>query len=272
MFEEVRNRRSVFRTETPLSSDASSQTIVNREDEISQIANTIQPLTEGRTPENLLVYGPPGIGKTTCVNHVLNSLEEQTHINTVGINCWQYNTRPSLLTHLLIELGVPIPRKGLPVDQLLGKFREWLDKNRGCAIVLDEFDQLKDACEVIYDLQELNEDMDKSLGLIMISNQSDPSADLDPRSQSRLPLTSLELRPYDAEELESILEDRAEAAFQAGAISHQVLSLISNIVADENGDCRKALNLLLRAGRKAEREGENRVTPKHVPQTGQASK
>lgn len=176
------------------------------------------------------------------------------------INCWQYNSRSSLLTQLLIELGYPAPRKGKPVDELLSRIREWMDKNRGVAIALDEFDQLEDSTEIIYDLEMLNSDAEGQLGLVLISNQQPETVELDPRSRSRLNCQTLQFKPYTIDKLKQILDDRVEQAFRPGTVPEEVTQRIAEAVASQSGDCREALSLLLRAGRKADTEGGNEVT------------
>ena len=260
MFEQSNTGRGVLRSETYLSSDYVPEKPMGREQEIERIVEAIQPLTRSRTPENLLVYGPAGVGKTTCTQHVFQRLEEETTAKAVYINCWQYNTRPSLLTELLIQLGYPAPRKGKPVDELLSKLQEWLDKNQGFAVALDEFDQLDDRTEVIYDLQILNQEAENKVGVVMVSNQHPRQIDLDPRSQSRLNCQTLEFQSYTAPQLEEILQRRVEQAFRPGTVPDEVVESIAERVAEESGDCREALNLLLRAGRKADRSGRSEVS------------
>jgi cell division control protein 6 len=87
MFEDTRTRQSVFRSDSSLNPDTGTGEVVGRETEIQRIADAVRPLAKNSTPENLLVYGPPGVGKTTCVNHVLEQLEDQTNAKTVYINC-----------------------------------------------------------------------------------------------------------------------------------------------------------------------------------------
>lgn len=259
MFENTSTGNGILRSETYLSADFLPDEPVGRESEIQRIAEAIRPLTRNRTPENLLVYGPAGVGKTTCVKHVFQSLEAETTAKAIYINCWQYNTRPSLLTELLIELGYPAPRKGKPVDELLSKLGEWLDKNRGFAVALDEFDQLDDRTEIIYDLQMLNQETENKVGVIMVSNQDPRTIDLDPRSQSRLNCQTLEFQSYTTPQLVEILEKRVEQAFRPGSVKNEAISQIAQTVAEKSGDCRKALELLLRAGRRAEQEGNKLV-------------
>lgn len=261
MFNEPSNQdRSVFRSEDYLTSEYTPEKPVGREKEIQQIANAVRPLTRRKTPTNLLVYGPAGVGKTTCVAHVFDKLEDESRVKTVYINCWQYNTRPSLLSELLIRLGYPAPRNGMPIDELLSKLREWLDKNRNVAIALDEFDQLDQTTEVIYDLQMVNEEAKNKLGIVMMSNQHPRQLNIDPRSRSRLNLQALEFNPYNPVQLVEIMQQRTEHAFRTGAVSDEAIEATAERTAKDRGDCRQALDLLLSVGRKAEQEGESEVT------------
>jgi len=264
MFNKSMKRGGVLRSEAYLTPDHIPDEPVGRNREIERIADAVRPLTKKKKPENLLVYGPAGVGKTTSVKHVFNQMEEQTTAKAVYINAWQYNTRPSLLTELLIQLGYPAPRKGKPVDELLSKIREWLDKNRGVALAIDEFDQLDEKTEVIYDLQMVNEQADSSLGVVMVSNQPPERVQLDPRSQSRLNCQTLQFNSYNAPQLQEILEKRVEQAFKPGTVPDNVIEKIAEQVAGNSGDCRKALELLLRAGRKADRQGNSELEVKDV--------
>lgn len=263
MFEEA-DTPGVLRSEVHLTTQHTPEEPVGRDREVEQIADALRPLTQGRTPSNLLIFGPAGVGKTTCVTHVFDRLEDETSVNAVYVNCWQYNTRPSLLTEMLIQLGYPAPRKGKPVDELLSRLQEWTDKSRGIAVALDEFDQLDDQTEVIYDLQQASADADNKLGLIMVSNKHPTNIRLDPRSESRLTCGTLEFRPYRADQLIPILEERAEQAFRPGAVEDAVIEDIAERVAENGGDCRQALDMLLRAGRKADREDAEKVTLEQV--------
>jgi len=250
---------SVFRDRSVLTSDSPLDTPIGRDDEIERIAEAVQPLTRRNPAENLLIYGPAGIGKSTCVQHVFDELENHSRIKPAFINCWQYNTRSSLLTELLIQLGYPAPRKGKPVDVLLSKLSEWLNKNRGAAVALDEFDQLEDKNKVVYDLLTLNQEVENRLGTVLISNQPPSQLFLDPRSNSRLSPYTLQFKPYDTDRLEEILRSRVEQAFQPRTVPDEVIQQVAEQVADESGDCRKALEMLLKAGRRADQEGESEV-------------
>ena len=259
MFDNSTTGKGVLKSESYLSPNHTPEEPVGRKQEINQIANALRPLAKNHDPTNLLIHGPAGVGKTTCTQHVLDQLQQQTRVKTIYINAWQYNTRPSLLTELLIQLGYPAPRKGKPIDELISKITEWLDKNRGVAVAIDEFDQLQSQTEVIYDLQLAQNQANNPLGLLMVSNQHPSQVNLDPRSRSRLNCQTLEFQPYTAPQLQKILEKRVNQAFKPGTVPDKVIEKIAEQVADNSGDCRKALETLLRAGRKADQNGKRTV-------------
>lgn len=270
MFNQTVTKNSVFRQETCLSTSYTPGNAVGRDRELSQIADALRPLTRNSPPENLFLYGPAGAGKTTCVQHVLDHLETQASIKTVYINCWRDRTFPSLLSQLLNaldEVRYMTPRKGMAADQLLANLQEWLEKNDSLVVVLDEFDQVEDPAEVVYNLHQCSETADTPLGLILVSNKPPEELELDPRSASRLRYRAVKFQPYNQEDLVDILQERANTAFKPGAVSEDALNLITERVTEQGGDCRHAIELLHRSGRIADREGNSNVTTLHVEQS-----
>ena len=81
-------------------------------------------LALGKNPDKATGYSHSTVKNRMNRLDLFDRMEEETTSKSVYINCWQYNTRPSLLTELLIQLGYPAPRKGKPVDELLSKIRE----------------------------------------------------------------------------------------------------------------------------------------------------
>lgn len=267
MFGDIDRRDGVFRNESALSTKYEPDKPVGREAELTQIADALRPLTRGNPPENLVVYGPAGTGKTTVVKHVLDELSDQRRAKTVHINCWQYKTRSSLLSRFLINLGYPTPRKGKAIDELLLKIKEWLDKKSNIAIALDEFDQHQGQTEVAYDLQMCREKTENELGIILVSNQPPEDLTLDPRSESRLSYKPVHFEPYDTADIVEILQERAENAFRKNAVTDDAMELIAERAAEQAGDCRHAVELLHRAGRIADRENNDQVLEMHARQS-----
>jgi cell division control protein 6 len=268
--DETSNNVTVFKSQSVLTSDYQSSEPVSRESQVEDIASALRPLTDRVEPVNIIAYGPAGTGKTTSIDHVADRLADETSVKPVTINCWQYNTRPSLLTELLINLGYPAPRKGKPVDELLTKLEEWADKSqnlnapKGYAIILDEFDQLDEKSEVIYDIERLNRQVESKFGVVMVSNQHPSQLRLNARSRSRVQIETVEFTPYTADELTEILQRRAEQAFYPGTVTDDVLETIASSVVQDGGDCRGALHVLRQLGRKAEQNGQTEITGEMV--------
>lgn len=264
MFEEPSKRNGILRSYQHLTTTHQPEEPVAREAEIERISAVLRPLVKRRKPSNLLVHGPAGVGKSTTVQYVFDQLSKHTGVKTVTINCWQYNTIPSLLTELLVQLGYPAPRKGKPVDELMNRLIEWFDKNREVALALDEFDQLSEKNQLAYDLFLLNKKAEHNIGTVMLSNQPPHRLELEPRSESRLSYETLAFSPYGEEELDQILADRVERAFHPGSICEEAIHRIVSHVAGASGDCRQALELLLEAGREAEQKDVQKVTAEFV--------
>lgn len=261
------DKSDIFQSPACLSPSYEPPTVVGRNREQRQITAALQPLTQGNPAENLLVYGPTGVGKTRTVSHACDQVVQDNRVTLVHINCWQYNTRASLLSQLLIELGYPVPRKGKPIDELLHRLCEWLNKHTDAAVVLDEFDRHHDQTAIAYDLEHVATEATNELGLVLISNQPPAEINLDPRSESRLSYRSIPFKPYNEDDLIAILQERAAKAFHADAITDEALAVIANYVTTMDGDCRHALELLHRAGRIAARNSADTVTTAHVNQS-----
>lgn len=65
MFDRTTNSKGVLRSETYLNTSYQPEEPVGRDAEVKRIADAVRPLARGKRPENLLVHGPAGVGKTT---------------------------------------------------------------------------------------------------------------------------------------------------------------------------------------------------------------
>lgn len=263
------NQSGLLTDETALTPAYTPETLVNRETLTARIEAAVDPLTRNQPPEHLFITGSPGVGKSCTVAGVLADYEADTRVSTATINCWQYNTRAALLTELLIQLGYPAPRKGKPVDALLGIIREWLTKHHGVVVALDEVDQLTDVAEVVYDLHETAAAAQTPLpvSLLCLSTESPATLAVDRRSLSRVPLSVVEVPPYSAAELKAIIDQRVTQAFTrpVETVPETVREAVAERVARQTGDCRHALALLRHAAHAAAQADANAVAVAHLP-------
>lgn len=105
--------------ESFLSTDYVPENLASRKNELDQMERFLLPVS--RKSNVILVHGPTGTGKTASVRRLLEDIEEDTTAATVYLDCWEYRTKTAILAKILIDLGIPVPRKGKPVDTLYEK-------------------------------------------------------------------------------------------------------------------------------------------------------
>jgi cell division control protein 6 len=130
---------------------------------------------------------------------------------------------------------------------------------------LDEVDQLiSKGQEALYDLLRLNQYVKNPIGLVFISNNPHVFSSIEPRIQSSLTVEEIEFKPYSLQEMKDILQERVIKAFHS--VEDGVVILCANHTIQKGGDVRVGLECLLKAGRLAEQENENKVKVEHVRQ------
>lgn len=242
----------------------------HREAQIDQLVQVLVPALRGERPSNVLIYGLTGTGKTAVVKLIEKQLKAADSVNVVQylyLNCQVVDTPYGLFANIANQfIGSPtdkIPFTGLSVDRVYARLIETLDERRRVVIIaLDEIDRIveKNGDDFLYQLTKVNEDLTRScVSLIGISNELKFTEFLDPRVRSRLGDEKMVFPPYNAEELQDILAQRAGLALQLGAANQEVLSLIAALAAQEHGDARRALDLLRVSAEIAERSSHERI-------------
>ena len=161
-----------------------------------------------------------------------------------------------------------VPMTGWPTDRVYNVFFDAVDyRERVVVIMLDEIDKLveKSGDDTLYNLSRMNSDLENSrVSIIGISNDLKFTDLLDPRVRSSLGEEEIVFPPYDATQLQDILEHRSEEAFEPDALSEDVIPLCAAFAAQEHGDARRALDLLRTAGELAERDQVEQIEGDHV--------
>lgn len=260
----------IFKAREILLPDYVPEELPHRDEQIRQLATVLSPAISGSRPPNVFIYGLTGTGKTAVTKYVLNrfSMKFGDKVITSYINCRLCNTNYRVLSELARSVGRPVPFTGLSTSEVLTRFVNGLEsKKKLMVVVLDEIDWLvkNSGDTVLYHLTRLNSELSRSkLSLIGITNDLKFMEYLDPRIKSGLGEEELLFPPYTNRELEDILRKRAEMAFNDGVLEEGVIPLCAAIAARQNGDCRLALDLLLKAADIAEREGASKVSEDHV--------
>ncbi len=237
-----------------------------REPQIKELAEELRITVATRTASSLFLVGPPGTGKTAVARYVLRQANaEMPQITTICVNTWLYRTRYSLLSQISAQLGLPLPRRGVALDEILTRLFETFSKKEGVVLVLDEVDKLsQDGLEVLYELSRFKEFASSPFLLITISNTTDFLTSLDPRILSSIFHRSIEFTPYTVPQLKRIVLERARKALVPGTYDEEVIGLCAAMGWKRGGDARAAILLLFEAAKLAEIEGADAITVDHV--------
>ncbi|NPA84574.1 MAG: ORC1-type DNA replication protein [Crenarchaeota archaeon] len=272
VFERVTQTR-IFKNRDVLLPDYLPDKLPHRETQIRKVASVLAQALRGYRPNNLFIYGLTGTGKTAVVKLVVRKLVEKARERGIRLEIPIINTKRDdtpyrVLAKLIESLGLRVPATGIATAELYARFKKFLDK-KGLLmiIVLDEIDYhvKKHGDDLLYKLTRINEELSRSkVSLVGITNDVNFTSWLDPRVKSSLGEEELVFPPYTADQLKDILRERAKTAFVEGALEDGVIELCAALAARENGDARKALDLLRISGEIAQREGSSKVTVAHV--------
>lgn len=275
-FEQFLTKKSLFVNKSALQSHYAPGVIQHRDTQIKQVANILAPCLKGEKPSNLFIYGKTGTGKTLVTKYTTDQIahvsdERSLSVKVVYINCKLKkvaDTEYRLVAQLAKEFGKEVPPTGLPTDEVYRIFFSALDRQKQIVIlVLDEIDQLigKAGDELLYNLTRINQELvNARISIVGISNDLSFTDTLDPRVRSSLSEEELVFPPYDALQLQDILRDRATVAFAPNAVQAGVIEKCAARAASDNGDARRALEILRVAGELAERQGVESLTLAHL--------
>jgi cell division control protein 6 len=275
-FDEFMNSKPIFKNKSVLQSNYNPEVIQHREEYLTTIAKILAPSLRKERPSNLFIYGKTGTGKTLCINHVLNKISNiatvrEIPLQIIKINCKLKkvaDTEYRILLEILKQLGKEMPSTGIATNDLYKEFYTLIDNTKKIVIlVLDEIDSLiqKAGDEILYNLTRINPELKQSeISIIGITNDLTIMDTVDARVKSSLNEEEIVFLPYNAIQIQDILNDRATLAFQENVLDPEVIPKCSAYAAREHGDARRALELLRFAGELAEREGSEIVKPEHI--------
>ena len=270
-------KRNIFRNKDALAESYQPERIEERDEEIAEYMDALQPVVDGWEPNNIFLYGNTGVGKTAVTEYLLDQLEQDIEeyddvdLSIISVNCKTLTSSYQVAVQLVNNLrptGGEISSTGYPQQTVFNKLYDELEAIGGTIlIVLDEIDSIGDQDELLYELPRARSNgylEQTKVGLIGISNDFKFRKRLDPRVQDTLCERELQFPPYDANELQNILKSRAEVAFAEGVIEEGVLPLAAALAAQDSGSARQALDLVRLAGEMAENEDADVITEAHV--------
>ncbi len=265
-FDDILSRQSIFRDASILSPHFVPKVLPFRDILITEIMTILSPALKGKKPRNLFLYGTTGTGKTVSMKRIMEEFEAQNKpASMYYLNCRIYNSRYRIFQKVLKEFVPEIEKSGFGLPFLYEKLLELAGKGQQLVIILDEIDMIKDLDDLIYTLTRANDDLKNGgISIVGISNKLDFKDALDPRSRSSLYEAEMVFHSYTSEQLQKILRQRIDDAFNKNTVEDSAVNLASAITAQESGDARYALKLMFKAGEMAEQAGRKRVTDEDV--------
>ncbi|MFH1257463.1 MAG: AAA family ATPase, partial [Candidatus Micrarchaeota archaeon] len=253
----------IFRNQRALMPEYVPSSLLHRDNQIREIADSLKPTLKHLKPQNLLIHGPTGTGKTSSVKYVFNELKEFSgKVHCIHINCWEFPSKQAILSYIAEKIGLGLARRGLADDEIFRRIIEQLKYDKKSAIIaLDEVDRLlhKNETDVLYQLSRSDENYKIVFGIIGITNVPEIFYSLDDRIRSSLSLKEMHFPQYSPQQLKDILEERAKIALKQGTYSAEIIALCAAHGAKNKGDARIAIETLLQAAMKADSKEKSRI-------------
>ena len=283
IFEKAVDGKALIKNRRTLTIDYVPESLSFRDEETKTVAQTLSVVLKGARPSNLLLFGKPGTGKTAVVKNVVQRLHKKAkdlgiEVTVPFVNAKTANTGYKVLYEIAENMGInneeekklQVHFTGLSMGEATDRILDFIQKKKKLHVVLiiDEVDSLVDrnGDDILYNFTRANEQISEGgfISLIGISNSLTFKDKLDPRVRSSLSEEEMVFNPYTVEQLQKILADRVKLAFNDDVISGAAINLCAAMAGKENGDARKAIDLLRVAAEIAERERLTNVEEKHI--------
>ncbi len=257
----LKSGETLFKNEYALDYSFLPKAVPFRESQQRFLASCIKPLLSEHNGRNVLVHGPPGVGKTAALKHLVRELDESDEfsekLSMIYVNCWHKNTTYKVVLELCDAVGYAFTQNKNTED--LFKIVAQIINKKSAIFIFDEIDKAEDT-DFLYILAELI----YRKSIFLVTNYKSWLLELDDRIRSRLLLEQVEFPQYTQIEIEGILKDRITYAFHnPDIISADALAAISKKAA-ELKDLRIGLFLLRESTVIAEESSCKKITLEHV--------
>jgi Cdc6-like AAA superfamily ATPase len=225
------------------------QTLPHRQDELQRIATTLEPALKGDTPDDILLSGPSGVGKTVVATKAVRKLHERAGVRTAHLRC--LGRSAGAIIQEAVEEHPRSPREDIgqttPVEQKAAALDDVAD---AYLLVLDEADDVHKT-----DLFAHLADIEGVSYVAICHNPQEWMPSL-PRAASRRLYTHIEFDRYSVPALTEILAQRARRGLAGDAIDQRTLEAIAERV---GGVARLGIQTLFQAAQLAEADRRDQI-------------
>lgn len=270
--------RSVFKDETKLDITYIPNRLPHRDRELRLLMEFFSFILQfpAKMAQRVIIFGDVGTGKTVLsqrfgvdITHEANKFG--INLRYVHVNCREYRGSLFLILYHIVSVFHPtFPRRGYSAEELLRILLQILDEENAYVILaLDEFESLveRENSEAVYKLtrlQEIRQNKPQRLSLICILRDLKVIEQLNSSTRSTLQSNIISLVKYSKHHLIDILNDRVSLAFKPLTAPEDTISLTAELAFSEGGNARFGIELLWRAGKYADAEDLDVVTPECV--------
>jgi cell division control protein 6 len=199
---------------------------------------------------------------------------ENADLTVVQLNCQNLPTKGEKGTSYQVAVALvnqflseedELSTTGHAPQAIYNRLYKEIDRLGGTIlIILDEVDAIGDDDTVLYELPRSRADgkiSEARIGVIGISNDYTFQQNLSPKVQDSLCEREIRFPAYGADQLATILRERADVGLIEGSYSESSLAIIAALARrDSSGSARKAIDILQKAAEIAEDRGKEEIT------------
>ena len=257
----LKHNETLFKNEYALDYTFIPKSVPYRESQQKYLATCIRPLMAEHNGRNVLVHGPPGVGKTAALQHLIKELDESDEFSDklylIYVNCWHKNTTYKVVMELCDAVGYAFTQNKNTED--LFRIVSQIINKKSAIFIFDEIDKAEDT-----DFLYIISDLIYKKSIFLVTNYKSWLLELDDRIRSRLLLEQIEFPQYTEDEIYGILQERVDYAFQDNScVPAESLRAIAKKSA-ELKDVRIGMFLLRESALIAEEKASKKILAEHV--------
>lgn len=227
----------------PLTEDWTPPELLVRATELAEMLNNVTP---PRPPRHQWIQGERGLGKTLTTRIFLREIEARDFGHAFYMKC-EHSLKRTLLnfcSKYMLKVADYEACPSLVVRKLIQKFSPGR-----VHLVIDDIDKLyhhKDVDGLVFSMYENLKDSNVSRSFTLVSRIPflRINSFLEEDTLSRLQLCPIIFKPYNADEIQQILNQRLKYAIDEDQYEPGAISLLSAIMTRIGADIRKTLEVL----------------------------